>query len=630
MNFDPNKILNVFTADKAEEGIKAFMHNNLLELKSCVEEEKLGHLFKLDGVGYKKRKYDSDEDKNLGDAVFRVKDDYSNYYYKFIYPVDEKDLLPVNFKKFEKAYEKIPESSKLHFENMQEYRKTFYPKKEDEKTVYVFATLCEKEIESFLITATDVSLARKVFSNIPKEKSNNNNTRRAFLGKAPLEKSKEKILEHFEKEVVEAYKLQEAKEYSLSQCIAGDGYIEFYEYYDLPKPENISEKVFAKELAWGNGGFYEKTVSSVPHDYSLRIKWEKFLEENNLTPDCKLYDGEIKYLLKYPEYENEVFQTVIYRYKIVEKYKKKWVPKILKNYLNKEGKPDHGRIPNVYRAEVDYKNAKHKMEWQGTYYRHEGWIDLEKPLMVKNLIAYVLNGEFREGEEVYSSIYEGSCKGFVYETPIPLEDALNLHVAHANMWECTCADLDKRFVYAVNRSEEHAVMAPEYQGLKLFHFVEGLEEKDKDFPFLTLLQARGLIQFNNDQETYDNWKVYSDNNITVNKLEKLTKVPNTLKLKMWLDDILYDTKYSSSGDATNVGRYVCRFLKALNLHPIAGTYDDYKEHKEYNTSNTELIVGLNEEGKDYSYNYSKEFWDCVCFNDNEVVVIKSNKMNEYV
>ena len=629
MNFDPNKVLNVFAADKVEKGIKAFMSNDLLKLKNCVEEEKLGHLFKLDGVGYKKRKYDNDGDKNLGDAVFRVASDYSNYYYKFIYPVDEKDLLPVGFEKFEKAYEKIPESSKLHFKNMQEYYKTFFPKKRDEKTVYVFATLCEKKVESFLITATGVSLAIMVFSKISREKANNN-TRRVFLGESPLEESKEKILEHFEKEIVEAYKLQEAKEYSLSQYIKGDKYLEFYNYYHLPKPENIDEKVFAEELTCGDGGIYEKTIPNVPHDYSLRVKWEKFLEENNLTPDCKLYDGEIKYILRHPEYEDEVFQTVIYRYQIVEKYKEKWVPKILKNYLNKEGKPDHGRIPNIYRAEVDYKGFKNKMEWTGDCYRWEGSIDLEKPIMVKNLVAYVMNGEQREDKEVYSSIYEGNCTGFVYETPIPLEDALNLHVAHSSMWTCACADLNKKFVYAVNRSCTRAVMDPKYQGLKLFHFVEGFEEKDKDFPFLTLLQTRGLIQFNNDEEQYDNWKVYSDNEIKVNKLEKLTKVPNTLKLKMWVDDILYDTKYSSSGDATNVGRYICRFLKELNLHPIAGTYDEYKKHEEYNTSNMELIIGLNEEGKDYSYNYSKEFWDNECFNDTEVVVIKSNKMNDYV
>ena len=58
MNFDPKKVLNVLTADEAKEGIKAFMHNDLLKLKSCVEEEKLGHFFKLDGIGYKKRKYE--------------------------------------------------------------------------------------------------------------------------------------------------------------------------------------------------------------------------------------------------------------------------------------------------------------------------------------------------------------------------------------------------------------------------------------------------------------------------------------------------------------------------------------------------------------------------------------------
>ena len=169
---------------------------------------------------------------------------------------------------------------------------------------------------------------------------------------------------------------------------------------------------------------------------------------------------------------------------------------------------------------------------------------------------------------------------------------------------------------------------PELSGLRLFHFVEDYKEQDDKFPFLTKQQVIALSNMDNYYERCDDWKVYSANEIAIKHLIPLTKVPNTLKVGLWIEDVGYDPEYEYQ---TPTGRWICNYLKELNLHPIAGTYNEYtKQNGNYSKANCELIVGLNEEGKDYTFNYSKEFWDNVCFNDNEKIVIKSNKMNDYV
>ena len=626
MKFDPNKVLNVFTADKAKEGSKAFMDNSLLKLKDYVENEKLGHLFKLDGVGYKKRKYDEASDKDIGDAVFRVKDEYSNDYYKFIYPIEESDILPINFRKFEKDYEKIKRPSELKFKTMKDFRAVFYPEKEDEKVACIFVIYYNKVSHPYLIKAPNVEVASQIAGSIRMNNSPDSNAKYLYLGKTSLKDSTEEILKQFDPEVVDAYNLKEAEVVSASTFLK-----KHKDFLWLPEAKDIEEPVYAAEIS--TSGIFGREIPAVPHDYSLKVKWEKLLAEKGISNNCKLYEEEISLILEKPEWEDEIFQTILERFETVEKYKDKWIKTVRRFY------PEGSRISKeewgIYRAMVEYKSNKPFI----TFERKEDGLlhssgrdwkeNVKTPWMPKSLIAYIAKPRYLNNEgEYYPSYYEGNSIGFIYKTPIPMKEALNLPVAHADDRECVCAKLNKNFVYATNRSEEHALTPPELSGLRLFHFVEDYKEHDDKFPFLTKHQVIALSEMDNYYEACDNWKVYSGNEINIKHLIPLTKVPNTLKVGLWIEDAGYDPEYEYQ---TPTGKWICNYLKELNLHPIAGAYNEHaKQNSNYSNANCELIVGLNEEGKDYTFNYSKEFWDNVCFNDNEKIVIKSNKMNEYV
>ena len=625
MEFDPNKVLNVFTADKAQKGDKAFMDNSLLKLKDYVENEKLGHLFKLDGIGYKKRKYDEDSDKDIGDAVFRVKDEYSNDYYKFAYPVNEDDILPINFRIFEKDFDKIKRPEELKFKTIKDFRKVYYPEKEDEKVACMFVIYYNMTSHPYLIKAPNVEVAHLIVGSIRMVNAPEPNAKYLYLGKTSKGSTK-KVLEQFDPEIVKAYNLEEAKVVSASDFLKKHG-----DFLWLPDPKKaIEEPVYDAEIS--TSGIFGRRASAVPHDYSLKIKWEKLLAEKGISNDCKLYEEEIGLLLEHPEWEEEIIQTIFERFEAVEKYKDKWLKTVEKFY------PEDSRAAKskyaVYRSMVDYRSNEPSVELErkedGLFYTSgRDWKDVNTPWMPKSLIAYIAKPGYLNNEgEYYSHYYEGNSIGFIYKTPIPTKEALNLPVAHANDKECVCAKLNKNFIYATNRSEEHAITPPELSGLKLFHFVDDYKERDDKFPFLTKKQVIALSNISNYYERCDDWKVYHAYEISVNHLIPLTKVPNTLKLGLWIEDVGYDPEYEFQ---TPTGRWICNYLKELNLHPIAGTYNEYTKRKgDYSKDNCELIVGLNEEGKDYSFNYSKEFWDQVCFNDNEEIVIKSNKMNDYV
>ena len=625
MKFDPNKVLNVFTVSEAKKGGKAFMDNSLLKLKDYVENEKLGHLFKLDGIGYKKGKYDSDDDKDIGDAIFRVKGDYSNDYYKFIYPVNEDDILPINFRTFENDYDKIGRPEKLKFKTMKDFRTVYYPEKEDEKVACIFVIYYNMAPHPYLIKAPNEEVARSIVGSIRMSNSPDGNAKYLYLGKTSKGSTK-KVLEQFDPEIVKAYNLEEAKVVSASDFLK-----KHEDFLWLPEASAIEEPVYAAEIS--TSGIFGRRNSAVPHDYSLKVKWEKLLAEKGISSNCKLYEEEIDTILGHPEWEAEIFQTIFERFEAVEKYKDKWLKTVEKFY------PENSRAEksgyDIYRSMVDYKANEPFVEFERRkedLFRAHGmdWKDVNTPWMPKSLIAYIAKPGYLNNEgEYYPDYYEGNSIGFIYKTPIPMKEALNLPVAHATDRECVCAKLNKNFIYATNRSEEHAVTPPELSGLRLFHFVEDYKkEHDDKFPFLTRHQVIALSEMDNYYERCDDWKVYSAYEISVKHLTPLTKVPNTLKVGLWVEDIGYDPEYKYQ---TPTGRWICNYLKELNLHPIAGTYNEYTKQKDdYSKANCELIVGLNEEGKDYSFNYSKEFWDQVCFNDNEKIIIKSNKMNEYL
>ena len=626
MEFDPSKVLNVLTADKAKKGDKAFMTSSLLKLKECVEEEKLGQLFKLDGIGYKKGKYDDDSDRDIGDAVFRVNGEYGNSYYKFIYPINENDILPINFRIFEKDFDKIERTEKLKFKNIKEFRTVYYPKKEDEKVTCVFVIYYNMTSHPYLIKAPNEEIARVIVNHIKSPDSPESDAKYLYLGKTSLKGSTEKILEQMDPGIVEAYNLKEAKVVSAATFLKKHTGL-----FWLPDVESIEEPVYLREIQ--TRGIYGRQEPAIPHDYSLKAKWEKLVVAKGFSPDnCKLYEEEIDLLLEHPEWEDEILQTIFERYEVVEKYKDKWLKTVKRFY------PEGSRIAkeeyDIYRAMIDYKNSKPSVEFERKedgllYATGREWKDVNTPWMPKSLIAYVAKSRYLKNEvEYYPYYYEGNSIGFIYKTPIPMEEARILPVAHANERECVCAKLNKNFIYATNRSEENAVTPPELSGLRLFHFVEDYKEHDNKFPFLTKHQVIALSNINNYYERCDDWKVYSAYEISVRRLTPLTKVPNTLKIGLWLNSVGYDPEYEYQ---TPTGRWICNYLKELNLHPIAGTYNEYaKRDGDYSKANCELIVGLNEEGKDYTVNYSKDFWDNVCFNDNEKIVIKSNKMNEYV
>lgn len=625
MKFDPNKVLNVFTADKAKEGSKAFMDNSLLKLKDYVENERLGHLFKLDGVGYKKRKYDEASDKDIGDAVFRVKDEYSNDYYKFIYPIEESDILPINFRKFEKDYEKIKRPSELKFKTMKNFRTVFYPEKEDEKVACIFVIYYDKVSHPYLIKSPNAEVASCIAGSVRNLNRPDSNAKYLYLGKASLKDSTEEILNQFDPEVVDAYNLKEAKVISASTFLK-----EHEDFLWLPDVKSIEEPVYSAEIS--TSGIFGRSIPAAPHDYSLKVKWEKLLAEKGISNDCKLYEEEISLILRHPKWEDEIFQTILERFETVEKYKNEWIKTVKRFY------PEGSRISKeecgIYRSMVEYRSNKPFIKFERKengllYSSNRDWKDVKTPWMSKSLIAYIAKpGYLNNDRAYYPYYYEGNSVGFVYKTPIPMKEALNLPVAHAGDRECVCAKLNENFIYATNRTEEHALTPPELSGLRLFHFVEDYKEQDDKFPFLTKQQVIALSAMSNYYEAYDDWKVYSANEISVKHLIPLTKVPNTLKVGLWVEDIGYNPEYEYQ---TPTGRWICNYLKELNLHPIAGTYNEHtKRGGDYSKANCELIVGLNEEGKDYTFNYSKEFWDNVCFNDNEEIVIKSNKMNDYV
>ena len=239
------------------------------------------------------------------------------------------------------------------------------------------------------------------------------------------------------------------------------------------------------------------------------------------------------------------------------------------------------------------------------------------PFVNDGIVAYV--SQYKEGS---------GARGYIYKTPIDLNK-----LGFWNEFERQAIELGKNMIYVPHREESRATMPEKYLGLRFAHFFPLDESLSDTIPFLSKKQVILLSHMSTEYDEYDNFykdyyypEVENPHNVKVS-----TKMPNVFSIDFTVTSKEYYDKETHAG----CGLFICNYLKATGLHPMAGSYiKEFNENPDSYYSRKllkmRLVIGLNEKGKDYSHYYSKEFWEDECFNDDEVVIIKNNKMDAFI
>jgi len=189
-------------------------------------------------------------------------------------------------------------------------------------------------------------------------------------------------------------------------------------------------------------------------------------------------------------------------------------------------------------------------------------------------------------------------------------------------------------IYAANRNEDPATIPAKWAGIRLSHFLE-LDESPSKIPSLSMRRLILLSRLSTEHDEYDSFysKGYKwyPTVMYPHRIKASTKRPNTFSI----DLEVREKEYYNSEVKAGCGHFICNYLEALGMHPVAGSYikeenQDPESYYEDIIYTMRLVIEINEEGVDYSHYYSKEFWENECFKDDVVVTVQNNKMKEYI